>query len=464
VQNPGPAPVDIGARLALDVIVAGDDGPVFRPEGAGLMAAGENRLNAPAFRTFTLEDDVGSTPTLRTRWTAAATGLNTTRPDVIDIAPCCYGPHGDLLPDLATGTNAAGIASDSEIRWVWGPDAAHPRRIAAGKSVSFTIAGVLTRGDFVTANVARPSIPGTPRAGLPVEAAKGTWKQTALTAYAYQWLRCDAAGAGCTPIDGARDKTYTPTAGDVGRRLKVRVTADGGPFADSPASNPVAPPESVPPALEPPVSAFGAVLGAGSSTAATRVETTWSAADDTSGICAYKLEVSRDGGAFTAVKLKTATATAATQDLAAGASFVYRVTATDCSGNSATAVGPPVAPVLNDLVAGTALKFSGSWGTQGYAYAFGGGLRYSTLAGAKIAYTATARRIAFAARRAPDRGTVRISVDGGTPAYVDLSTASDTRAVVFQRAFSSVGTHTVTVENMATAGRPRVEADAFAAL
>ena len=61
---------------------------------------------------------------------------------------------------------------------------------------------MLTRGDFVTANTARPSIPGTPRAGLPVEAAKGTWKQTALTNYTYQWLRCDAAGNGCVADRG----------------------------------------------------------------------------------------------------------------------------------------------------------------------------------------------------------------------------------------------------------------------
>ena len=55
---------------------------------------------------------------------------------------------------------------------MWGRDAAHARRIAPGKSLGFTIAAVLARGDFVTANSARPSIPGTLRAGLPAEARR----------------------------------------------------------------------------------------------------------------------------------------------------------------------------------------------------------------------------------------------------------------------------------------------------
>jgi hypothetical protein len=463
VQNTGTAPVDIGARIAVDVIVGTDDGPSLAPEGPQTLAAGENRIVAPAFRTLTLTDDA---TTERTRWTVAASGLNTTPPDVLDVAPCCYGPHGPLLPeDLSPGANAAGLASDSEIRWVWGRDAAHPRRIQPGKTVTFTIGGVLTRADFAPANTAKPSVPGTPRAGLPLEAAKGTWRQTALTNYAYQWLRCDAAGAGCTAIEGARDKTFTPAAGDVGRRLKVRVTADGGPVADSLASNPVGPPDAVPPAVQAPDSAFAGAIGAGASVTTTPVGTSWSGSDDTSGICSYKLEVARDGGAFAIVKLKTAASTAATQNLAAGSSYVYRVTATDCSGNTATAIGAPVTPRLNDLAAGADLKFTGSWGTQGYAYAFGGALRYSTLAGAKIAYTATAHRIAFAARPSADRGVFIVSVDGGPGEEVDLAAVpAGARAIVFQRAFPAGGRHTVTVTNLAKAGRPRVEADAFAAL
>ena len=266
-------------------------------------------------------------------------------------------------------------------------------------------------------------------------------------------------------ISGARDKAYTPVAGDVGRRLKVRVTADGGPTAESPASNPVGPPDSAPPSVEVPVSTFDGVIGSGGSVTSTPVQTSWSASDEGSGICAYGLEVSRDGGAYAKVKLASATATSVTQDLAAGTRAVYRVTATDCSGNAATRTGVVVAPDLRDVAAGPGMAFTGSWGTQSYAYAFGGSLRYSTVAGAKITYTTSTRLLAFAARRAPDRGAVRISVDGGEPELVDLfAPSADTRAIVYQHAFPTLAQHTITVENAGTPGRPRVEPDAFASL
>ena len=43
--------------------------------------------------------------------------------------------------------------------------------------------------------------------------------------FAYQWQRCDAAGAGCAPIVGATAETYLPATDDVGHALTVAVTA-----------------------------------------------------------------------------------------------------------------------------------------------------------------------------------------------------------------------------------------------
>ncbi|HKP91424.1 MAG TPA: hypothetical protein VJT75_15775, partial [Thermoleophilaceae bacterium] len=74
-------------------------------------------------------------------------------------------------------------------------------------------------------NTAAPSISGTTRDGQTLTAANGTWTGTPPIAFTYQWRRCDAAGAGCADIGGATASTYDLAAADVGRTIRVVVTA-----------------------------------------------------------------------------------------------------------------------------------------------------------------------------------------------------------------------------------------------
>ena len=53
------------------------------------------------------------------------------------------------------------------------------------------------------ANQTSPSITGTTRDGETLTAAPGNWTGTPTIAYAYQWRRCDTAGASCADIAGA---------------------------------------------------------------------------------------------------------------------------------------------------------------------------------------------------------------------------------------------------------------------
>jgi hypothetical protein len=73
-------------------------------------------------------------------------------------------------------------------------------------------------------NTAAPTISGTPKAGSTQTANDGTWSNSP-TSFTYQWQRCASDGTGCGDINGATAKTYTPTSGDVGRTLRVIVTA-----------------------------------------------------------------------------------------------------------------------------------------------------------------------------------------------------------------------------------------------
>jgi hypothetical protein len=77
-------------------------------------------------------------------------------------------------------------------------------------------------------NSVPPVIGGTATQGQTLVASSGTWSN-GPTGFAYQWQRCDAAGANCTPIAGASGQSYTLTAADVRARVRVSVTATGTP-------------------------------------------------------------------------------------------------------------------------------------------------------------------------------------------------------------------------------------------
>jgi surface antigen len=68
----------------------------------------------------------------------------------------------------------------------------------------------------VFANTAPPAVQGTPQVGVPLSANPGTW--SAPGTFGYQWF------AGGDKVDGATDATFTPTADQLGRGVKVRVT------------------------------------------------------------------------------------------------------------------------------------------------------------------------------------------------------------------------------------------------
>src|SRR5689334_14077072 len=97
-------------------------------------------------------------------------------------------------------------------------------------------------------NTGLPTISGTAQKGQTLTADPGTWTGTQPITFSYQWRRCNSSGNACSNIAGAVDKTHTATASDVGRTLRVVVTAkntDGSTDATSAPTGKVAPPESI---------------------------------------------------------------------------------------------------------------------------------------------------------------------------------------------------------------------------
>jgi hypothetical protein len=152
------------------------------------------------------------------------------------------------------------------------------RRLANGRVVALFLAGAallavvvptgLGAEQAVPGNTAQPTITGVPAQGQTLSATEGTWSN-APTSFAYQWLRCPSSGGAadgsdCATIGGATTTAYVVAAGDVGSRLRVRVTAtnpDGSAAAASNATELVTATAPGPPNPQPPAITGQAVVG-----------------------------------------------------------------------------------------------------------------------------------------------------------------------------------------------------------
>lgn len=104
-------------------------------------------------------------------------------------------------------------------------------------------------------NQALPSILGVATDGATLTATNGEWGGTPPFTFGYQWFRCSMDGSNCQAIGGATRSTYSLTSAEVGRRVRVFVTAAnaaGSVTAISAATaivSPVAPRNVVPPRI-----------------------------------------------------------------------------------------------------------------------------------------------------------------------------------------------------------------------
>jgi hypothetical protein len=74
------------------------------------------------------------------------------------------------------------------------------------------------------ANTSLPVISGTAQGGSRLTSSTGSWSGSP-TSYAYQWQRCDSAGANCGAISGATNSSYLLASADQGATIRASVTA-----------------------------------------------------------------------------------------------------------------------------------------------------------------------------------------------------------------------------------------------
>jgi hypothetical protein len=112
---------------------------------------------------------------------------------------------------------------------------------------------------------------------------------------------------------------------------------------------------------------------------------------------------------------------------------------------------------------GVTTSYTGTWRLSRCTCWSGHTTRKSFTKGATATFTFDqAGPVGLVMEKAPDRGRIRILVDGVLRASPDTYSATRKhRSVVWIGTLRGSGSHTVTVKNLATAGRPRVDVDAM---
>ena len=215
------------------------------------------------------------------------------------------------------------------------------------------------------------------------------------------------------------------------------------------------------PTARPPTTAAqdGAKLGVGTLS----VRVSWSAATDpTSGIGAYELATSVDGGPWVSTMTANASTRSVVRTQSLGHAYRYRLRARDTVGNwSGWATGPNATGVLVQNTM-RAVVYHGTWTRAWYSYASGGSTSYALAAGARAGTTFSGRGVAIVAPRGPGRGSATIYVDGTYRATISFRAATNHgRVIVYSTTFGSVATHSI---EMRLTGTGRVDLDTFVIL
>jgi hypothetical protein len=204
----------------------------------------------------------------------------------------------------------------------------------------------------------------------------------------------------------------------------------------------------------------------------------WSASD-ASGVCGYRTREELGAGvgrwsAWGSQKVATISTTDYDDQFGGGADKFegLDVQARDCAGNTTTkfvSFFPKVFQENGDTFSdgplmGTA--YAGAWGTSTCVCWSGGATRRTSGNGARATFTLTVwgvnagHAVALVMERAPDRGKAQVLIDGAYRTTVDTYAASPTHRSVVWVGKLPLGTHTLTLVNLATSGRPRIDIDA----
>ena len=110
---------------------------------------------------------------------------------------------------IATGDSSSYVAASTDLGFTLRVSVT-AKNAGGNASVMSAATAPITVG--VPANITAPAVSATPQQGQAVAASTGTWTNSP-SAFAYQWLQCDATGATCSAITGAMEAATCPHRG-----------------------------------------------------------------------------------------------------------------------------------------------------------------------------------------------------------------------------------------------------------
>jgi uncharacterized repeat protein (TIGR01451 family) len=184
-------------------------------------------------------------------------------------APTCAGPAPNAAPPASSPCSSASVLPltdadlGSRIRVVVGAsNGGGNAQVVTAMSPVVLGAPVIPLVNGQPNTALLPTITGAAQQGLTLVGSTGSWSAFPAEnlTYSYEWLRCTGAGVDtCSAIAGATKDVYQLTAADVGRTIRLRVTASNGVMPNGVA---VSPPTGV--VAAPPSGGGGGIGGPGS--------------------------------------------------------------------------------------------------------------------------------------------------------------------------------------------------------
>jgi hypothetical protein len=145
-------------------------------------------------------------------------------------SPTTYAYQWDRCDATGDRQNCAAIPGANSVSYtVQKADVNHTLRVrvtarnADGATTKDSKGTGVVSDNVAPKNIAQPRTTGSATVGSTLTAVNGNW--AGASSYTYQWQQCDAAGNACADVAGATARTYTVRTADLGRTLRVQVTA-----------------------------------------------------------------------------------------------------------------------------------------------------------------------------------------------------------------------------------------------
>jgi len=181
--------------------------------------------------TFTVEDPTipvnslapSITGTARTGETlSASTGTWSGSPTAYAYQWKRSSTSSGSYSDIPTATSSTYLVSESDVGYFI--KAAVVATNVAGSSSPVLSSQTAVVVGIAPTNTVIPVITGTARTGTTLTASNGSWTGSP-TSYTYQWKRANTVGGSYTDIASAVNSTYVLTDSDIGKYIKVAVSA-----------------------------------------------------------------------------------------------------------------------------------------------------------------------------------------------------------------------------------------------